>query len=693
MKSNFLHKLIYLVLFLLACVTAIPCFSATNEELPETQQIEYKMHKGINVSTWLCHNTTAKSGADAKGYFTQKELNQLAEMGFDHIRLPIDEKLLYKSGLIRDGDTFQMLHDVIGWCEEAGMSIALNFHIPRAGKSSVSPASATAERAHIVNIWKDLSAEFGSYPYELVAYEIYNEPNFSSDDLWNQFAAEMINAIRENEPERIIILAPNGDNSIAKLPLLAMPTDKKNIIVSVHFYQPAILTHYGVGALAGINVRLQYPGNIFPAGAQDGFTTEQKNTLKAYGGNFTLESQKTRLESLLNFAAYHKVRIRCGEYGCNDAYEKTFNDRDIKVRYFQDVVKAFDELDIPHCLWGYKATFGIFNDWGYLKDPRVLTAITGYVDETSTEDVLFVQHSKGASFANEITQALQEQVGSDITKVKRLMVSGELGAGEWAAINTRFGGQTSLETLDCSKAKISTVSGGTSESLIKDLKVREIVLPEGVTMIAAHAFRALPELTTINVPSTVIIINEAAFFGCARLANVTLTGSLMMIYKQAFANTAISEIEIPAKVTSIAQSALDCPQLAKVTLHGAAPKTVDAASFGSYSGLVCVKEEHLASFATAPWTSMNVQACNTLSASPEIEVPRLKIYPTVTSDILHIVYAGSSGQAFIYNTMGMLAQTVQLTGEEQQQISVQSLTAGIYLCCINGKGFRFVKAP
>ena len=691
MKNNFLCRFFYVALLLMANTVNIHCFSTTNADPVETRQVEYKMHKGINVSTWLCHNTTAKSGADAKGYFTQKELNQLAEMGFDHIRLPIDEKLLYKSGLIKDGDTFQMLHDIIGWCEEAGMTIALNFHIPRAGKSTVSMATSTAERTHIVNIWKDLSAEFGGYSNELVAYEIYNEPNFSSDDLWNQFATEMINAIRVNEPERIIILAPNGDNSIGKLPLLAMPTDKKNIIVSIHFYQPAILTHYGVGALAGINVKLQYPGNIFPAGAQDGFTTEQKNTLKAYSGNFTLESQKTRLEPLLNFAAYHKVRVRCGEYGCNDAYEKTFNDRDIKVRYFQDVVKAFDELNIPHCLWGYKATFGIFNDWGYLKDPRVLTAITGYEDKTSTDGVLFVQHAKGASFTNEITQALQEQAGGDITKVKKLMVSGELGAGEWATINTRFGGQITLETLDLSKAKVSTIYGGTSGSLIKDLKVREIVLPEGVTMIAANAFRELPELTEINIPPTMIIINEAAFFGCPKLSNISLTGSLMMIYKQAFSNTAISEIVLPAKLMNIGQSAFDCPQLTKVTFLGAAPNTVDAVSFGSYSGLVCVQEEHLASFAAAPWTSMDVQTCNVSSATPEVAASLMKIFPSVTSDIFYIIHAESNKQAFIYNMMGVLMQTIRLTGEEQQQVSVQSLPAGIYLCYVGEKTFRFVK--
>ena len=335
------------------------------------------MHKGINVSTWLSH-TSASSGNDAAGYFTQKDLKMLADMGFDHVRLPIAEKLLYKSDLIRDETTFRLIHDMIGWCRDANMTIALNFHIPRTDKKVIADQNSKAERDKIVAIWKDLSAEFGKYSNSLVAYEIYNEPNFPSDDLWNAFAQDLINSIRQVEPERIIILAPNGNNAIDKLAKLQLPADKENIIVSVHYYQPPVLTHYGVGKLKNIEVKLQYPGSIFPAGELESKTDQEKEVLRLFAGTFNVETQIKRLMPVVEFARNNNIRVRCGEYGCNDAYEKTMGDKDIKVRWFSDIAKVFDQLEIPHCLWGYKATFGIFDDEGNLKDPRVVEAITGY---------------------------------------------------------------------------------------------------------------------------------------------------------------------------------------------------------------------------------------------------------------------------------------------------------------------------
>lgn len=378
MKKTLFKVVLLLLTLLLPFGFIHSCSSGENAIRTESKQTAYKMHKGINVSTWLCH-TDARSGSEAEGAFTQNDLNELAKMGFDHIRLPIDEKLLYRtSGLERDETTFRLIHDIIGWCDKAGMTIAINFHIPKAGKKVISSAGSQEERNRIVAVWKDLSSEFGTYPNELVAYELYNEPNFGSDDLWNDFAADMIGCIRENEPGRIIILAPNGNNAIDKLPALRLPADKENIIVSFHFYQPAVLTHYGVGRLKNIAVGLQYPGTIFPEGALDGSTEEEKAVLKLFNGTFDTQTLTRRLLPAVEFAKTNGIRIRCGEYGCNDAYEKTTGDKDLKVRWFTDLVGVFDKLGIPHCLWGTRATFGLFDDNGKLNDPRVVTAITGY---------------------------------------------------------------------------------------------------------------------------------------------------------------------------------------------------------------------------------------------------------------------------------------------------------------------------
>lgn len=344
-------------------------------------QTAYNMHKGINISTWIVY-TSASDGSEVANYFTKSHFDELIRLGFNHFRLPFSEKILYKSisPIVRDTISFRLVHNFIGWCQEAGVTVALNYHIPRVAKSTIGGDNSTgvAERNKIVNVWNDLSLAFGHYPNETLAYEIFNEPNFSSNSIWNSFANAMISKIREREQERIIILGPNGNNDISKLPSLTLPADRKNLVVSVHFYAPSALSHYNVGGLKGIFVRLNYPGQIFTSAALAELTQAERDKISAHAGNFTVETQKTRLQPLLDFAATNNVRIRCGEYGANNEYEKAYNDKDIKVRYFQDVVQVFDELNIPHCLWGYKSSFGIFNDDDELNDPRVVKAITGY---------------------------------------------------------------------------------------------------------------------------------------------------------------------------------------------------------------------------------------------------------------------------------------------------------------------------
>lgn len=376
------------IVFLCFLLCAVKVTHAINKAEPG--QTTYNMHKGINISTWIVY-TSASDGSEVADYFTKSHFDELIRLGFNHFRLPFSEKILYKSisPIVRDTVSFRLVHNFIGWCQEAGVTVALNYHIPRVAKSTIGGDNATgvAERNKIVNVWNDLSLAFGHYPNETLAYEIFNEPNFSSNTIWNSFANSMISKIREREQERIIILGPNGNNDISKLPYLSLPADKKNLVVSVHFYAPSALSHYNVGGLKGIFVRLNYPGQIFTTEALAELTQQERDQIQPHSGNFTVETQKTRLQPLLDFATTNNVRIRCGEYGANNEYEKAYNDKDIKVRYFQDVVQVFDELNIPHCLWGYKSSFGIFNDADELNDPRVVQAITGYDITTVANNV------------------------------------------------------------------------------------------------------------------------------------------------------------------------------------------------------------------------------------------------------------------------------------------------------------------
>ena len=67
-------------------------------------------------------------------------------------------------------------------------------------------------------------------------------------------------------------------------------------------------------------------------------------------------------------------------------------------------------------------------------------------------------------------------------------------------------------------------------------EVKDLIIPEGVTIIEAYTFTGCTGLTSVTVPEEVTGIGQNAFSGCTSLANVNLPASLTTIGKEAFKN-------------------------------------------------------------------------------------------------------------------------------------------------------------
>ena len=63
-------------------------------------------------------------------YITRRDVEYIAELGLDHIRLGFDQIVLEehdRPGVYRE-ETWNILDDFIGWCDAAGLRIVLNLH-------------------------------------------------------------------------------------------------------------------------------------------------------------------------------------------------------------------------------------------------------------------------------------------------------------------------------------------------------------------------------------------------------------------------------------------------------------------------------------------------------------------------------------------------------------------------------------
>ncbi len=80
---------------------------------------------------------------------------------------------------------------------------------------------------------------------------------------------------------------------------------------------------------------------------------------------------------------------------------------------------------------------------------------------------------------------------------------------------------------------------GASKNLyINNELVTSIIIPNGVTVIPASAFRGCTGLTSITIPDSVTSIGFGAFSGCSKLTSITIPDSVTRISGEAFLDTA-----------------------------------------------------------------------------------------------------------------------------------------------------------
>lgn len=95
---------------------------------------------------------------------------------------------------------------------------------------------------------------------------------------------------------------------------------------------------------------------------------------------------------------------------------------------------------------------------------------------------------------------------------------------------------------------------------------QQLVIPEGVTQIAAGAFKDLHGLTGVTFPSTLEEIGKNAFENCYNLEYVDLNENLKKIHDYAFFRLDITSITLPSSLEYIGVSALNYVKAGMVTI-------------------------------------------------------------------------------------------------------------------------------
>lgn len=354
--SLFLHlsmltkRTLGLTLFISLILSACPSLAA--------QESGFQLHRGLNISHWL--SQSGARGAFRERFFTEKDVAYIASEGFDHLRIPVDEEQLFLPDGQKDTAAFALLHNGLSWCRKYNLRAIVDLHILRSHNfnAAVKPLF-TDEKAQqlFFNCWEKISAELKDYSNDWVAYELMNEPVADNPEDWNKLVKSCVALLRDLEPERVLVIGSNRWQSYETVKDLYLPQGDRNIIISFHYYEPFLLTHYQASWTQEREYTggVHYPGPVVSAADLSALPEEIAGRYSVWTSRvYDKETFARHFGEVLSVARSYGVSAYCGEYGCINS--SPVPDR---LRWWRDINEVFEEMGIARAVWDYKGSFGI----------------------------------------------------------------------------------------------------------------------------------------------------------------------------------------------------------------------------------------------------------------------------------------------------------------------------------------------
>lgn len=288
-------------------------------------------------------------------YITQRDIDYIASLGMDHIRLGFDQVVLEeKTGVYRER-IWRLFDSFIEWCEAAGVNIVLNLHkaignycdIPE----PVSLMDSVELQDRFIKLWLAFEERYSGKPE--IAFELLNEVRDIDPALWNSLAERTITAIRKKNPIRRIIVGSTCWNSPHTLKDLNLYNDP-SIIYTFHNYAPFEFTHQR-GVLQAdplyYNREMPYPGDVERYRDFRRYVYGTDNPYPQFE-RIDREYLRHELQPAFDFAEQHPEKILwCGEFGtirhCRLEYREN---------YMRDMIFLLKEHGISYCVWNYLST-------------------------------------------------------------------------------------------------------------------------------------------------------------------------------------------------------------------------------------------------------------------------------------------------------------------------------------------------
>ena len=339
-----------------------------NEVQDQTGQVNnFRIKRGTNISHWL--SQSEQRGEARRLHIQEDDFARLEELGFDFVRIPIDEVQFWDEQGNKLPEAWDLLNNALDWAKSHNLRAIVDLHIIRShyfnavnegDKAANTLFTSEESQQGLINLWRQLSEFLKDRSNDWVAYEFMNEPVAPEHEQWNQLIAKVHKALRELEPQRTLVIGSNMWQGHQTIKYLKVPEGDKNIILSFHYYNPMLLTHYGAWwspLCATYKGKVNYPGVLVSKEDFDAAPAAIKEELKPYTEEvWDINKIREQFKDAIEAAKKYDLQLFGGEWG---VYEPV--DRELAYNWYRVMLTVFDEFDIAWTTWCYDADFGFWD--------------------------------------------------------------------------------------------------------------------------------------------------------------------------------------------------------------------------------------------------------------------------------------------------------------------------------------------
>ncbi|MGQ9525570.1 MAG: glycoside hydrolase family 5 protein [Armatimonadota bacterium] len=289
---------------------------------------------------WRGFNLLEKFTLAGNRPFREEDFDIIARWGFDFVRLPMDYRCWTDPDdpkRLRE-NVLKEIDQAVEYGRKRGIHVSINFH--RAPGYCVNPPREPLDlwtQKEALDLccyhWRHFASRYKGIPSSALSFNLLNEPGDIPTDAYVKVATALVEAIRSEDPNRLVIADGLrwGRKPVPELASLG-------IAQSTRGYDPMQISHYKASWIGGSD---RWPEPTWPLGGESGWNRDR---LKR-----ELIDPWKEIES-------KGVGVHVGEWG---AFQHT--PHKVVLAWMKDLLGLWKEAGWGWALWNLRGSFGVLD--------------------------------------------------------------------------------------------------------------------------------------------------------------------------------------------------------------------------------------------------------------------------------------------------------------------------------------------